>query len=180
MKVGDFLTGSDTELGYEVEDAISGVRGTASSMVVFHDGNIQFAVQPKTTPEKNEMHDGWNIDAAQLKFLSEGVNSLRVQAPVVDIALGGLVKDKFTDIEGIATRKVVFLNGCVYYSIARKITQEMKDKGAKETTPHFVNWTQLVKLEPRTLLAPKEVKPASKAQGTARGVGGPSSPAYKR
>ncbi len=39
----------------------------------------------------------------------------------MEIKLGQKVRDKITGLEGIATSKTEFLNGCVQYEITRKI-----------------------------------------------------------
>lgn len=43
-----------------------------------------------------------------------------------DIKLGTRIKDKVTDLEGIAIAKISYLNGCVQYSIKPKVTKDGK------------------------------------------------------
>lgn len=175
MNVGDYLLGNESELGYEVECVLSGVRGKIASMVHSYGGTVQFAVTPKSAPEKNELHDGWNFDYNQLKYLGPGVSDRRVPATTVNIELGSEVRDKFTNIKGTAYRRVTFLNGCVFFFIVRKVPE---DKDQKELPNLFVPWQQLVIIEKRAILADREVAPVAPVVSK-KPPGGPSSKAYR-
>jgi len=76
------------------------------------------------------------------------------------IKLGDKIRDKITGLEGIATSKVEFLNGCVQYSIQPQGLT--KDGTPKE--PDFVDDQQIEIIKP-----PKPEKPKKKTKPTGGG-----------
>ena len=58
-----------------------------------------------------------------------------------EIMLGDEIQDRVTGIKGIATAKIIFLNGCVQYSIKPRA-----DKDGKEITATFVDSQQIKRL----------------------------------
>lgn len=44
----------------------------------------------------------------------------------IEFALGSTVRDKVTGFTGIATSRVVYLNGCIQYGLRPKVGAEMK------------------------------------------------------
>lgn len=104
-------------LGHTVCDAVSGITGIAEQYIEFLSGTIQYAVQPKgdgfTVPS------GYNIDATQLSLIiGRKAASVPTTPPEPTfISLGDMVEDMISGTVGIATRKVTFINGCVYFDV---------------------------------------------------------------
>lgn len=59
--------------------------------------------------------------------------------------LGMKLRDKVTGFEGIATAKIVFLNGCVQYCLKPKLSEEEKKKG-NFTEGQYIDIEQLEKI----------------------------------
>ena len=59
------------ELGDKVKDKITGLTGIASERREYLNGCVQYAVQGKFNPSKNEIPN-WSIDADQLVVVEKG------------------------------------------------------------------------------------------------------------
>lgn len=169
-------TDTTVRLGATVRDAITGFTGTASSRVDMMGGNVQFAVQPKLTSEAKpgEFPDAMNIDHHTLEFVDAGLSD-RVTTPgPITVQLGDKVKDIVTGIEGIATSRVTFMNGCIYYNVQQ---QKVLDKQTGiEGVPDvmFVAQVRLETVKP----AVAAVKPAAKS-ASGKAPGGPATRAQR-
>lgn len=103
-------------LGHTVREITSGVVGIATTKTEFLTGNVQFSVQ--CAAKDNVLPDSHSYDVQQLDFVDFGIASRVTPAPVdVGIQLGEKVKDIVTGVQGIATRKATFMNGCVYFIV---------------------------------------------------------------
>jgi hypothetical protein len=103
-------------LGSEVRCVVSGVTGTATSMVERLNGNIQYGVQPKSENGAS-MPEAWEIDQQSLEVVGPGISD-RVTEPVTtDIRIGQKVRDWVSGFEGVATSKHTYINGCVHFMV---------------------------------------------------------------
>lgn len=59
-------------LGNRVKDKISGLQGIAVAKVKYLNGNIQFAIQPKST-DNIKVPDTQYVDLIKLEYVDEGV-----------------------------------------------------------------------------------------------------------
>lgn len=123
-------------LGYTARDKVSGFTGVAHSRLEFLTGNVQYSLQP---PAKDGvLPDLIAFDEHQLEEVpGAAVPSI---APPADtgVKLGEKVKDIVSQVEGIATRRVIFLNGCVYYTV-----QDVKANKDGSIVEHFLEWKRL-------------------------------------
>jgi hypothetical protein len=116
------------QLGHKVRDITTGIEGLAITKSEYLTGNVQYGIQ---TPAKDGVApDIISFDQAQLDFVDVGIASRVTPAPAdTGIVLGQKYQDIVSKIEGIATRKTTFMNGCVYYSIA---CEKDSENSAKE------------------------------------------------
>jgi hypothetical protein len=117
----------EIKLGQTVEDAVSGFRGIAHQMRQTLNGNVQFAVQPKVKEGEVALPDSVYFDRHMLNVIDDGVSGRVTATTHVDIPLGTRVRDVATGLEGIATARHTFINGCVFYDVMPKKKTEMFD-----------------------------------------------------
>jgi hypothetical protein len=105
-------------LGAEVCDALTGFKGIACQILEKLNGSIQIGIQPKLPEGTTTYPDPMNIDHHLLDVIGDGLKD-RVTAPTEDFnyKLGSRIRDKVTGIEGIATAKGIYMNGCIYYML---------------------------------------------------------------
>lgn len=144
-------------IGSIVTDITSGFEGTAVSRSEMFNGNVQYTVQPKALKGADKLPDQWSIDAAQLKVKGKGVSDQAFKAQVTDLVVGDEVEDIISGHKGIATTKVTFLNGCVYFDVIKKCNDAKKI----ESTAMFLSCTRLKKVGKTALtpIVPKDEKP---------------------
>jgi hypothetical protein len=128
------------DLGSTVEDAVTGFRGIAIQRRDMLSGNIQYAVQPRNKEGENVMPEAQYIDAHMLNFVDAGVSARATKATAAPIPLGSKVRDTVTGLEGVATARATFLNGCVYYDVIPKKKTAMFDANPD---PQFVDGVRL-------------------------------------
>lgn len=112
----------ELKLGVTVEDMVTKMQGTVVSRSEHMTGMVQYGVQPqgdgKTIPES------FDFDPHMLVVLDDGVSKHATPCPEPSIKLGVRAKDKVTEIEGVVTRLVFSLNGCVYGALVPKSTDK--------------------------------------------------------
>lgn len=109
----------EIKLGMIVRDPVTGLTGTADAKYEMLSGSVQFKVQP--LGEGAKVEEGYFIDDFLLEVLGEGVSDRLTPADdTVTLRLGEQVQDTVSGVKGIATAKVTYLNGCVYFSMMPK------------------------------------------------------------
>lgn len=105
-------------LGKTLCDAITGFTGVATTYTQFDNGTEQYGLQP-TVDSTGKLPEPYYVDAPTLSVV-EGERSVQAATPdekEFDNLLGTAVKDKVSGFTGTSTRRTVFINGCVYYSV---------------------------------------------------------------
>lgn len=112
-------------LGKSVVEIVSGFTGIAVVRTEFMNGNVQYTV---TAPVKDDKVTDLTFDAHVLELVRGGreVPVLTPEAEAVPL-LGCKVVDPITGYEGVAIRRCVFCNGCIYYVVAGKYDPNAKD-----------------------------------------------------
>lgn len=153
-------------LGKIVKDQSSGLTGVCVSLQRELSGNVRYGLQPHSK-DGATVPEGYDVDS---HFLIE--TTVKDRKPIqpepeveCDIQLGNHVKDVISGYEGVATKRVTFLNGCVYFMVVAKGLD-------KEGKPHsqFLE-VQRLKMTSRALhpIAEKaKVEPNKPARGGPR------------
>lgn len=153
------------KLGMEVEDLSSGLKGIVDAKTYSMYGSLRVSVQPRG--DGSELKSGWIIDAVSVKVINDKP-IIEVREPSEDespIKLGDKVRCTVTGFEGIAINRVVYLNGCVHFTIQEKYK---KDGMVQQEPPTFKQSEKaLIKIE-----MPQEEKP----RPVDRKTGGPAEP----
>lgn len=118
--------------GFKVRDKITGLTGVAEQYIEMLTGTIQYSIQPegdgKTIPQGMAM-DHQIVEKISKKPVVEPIPP----DPNVKVQLGDEVEDIISGHKGIAVRKIIFLNGCVYFEVLSRVTE--KDK----TDSHYMS-----------------------------------------
>lgn len=127
------------QLGQVLKDKVSGFKGIATNRTEFMTGNVQFQLQSKGgLLSRFSVGQLGTFDQHQLGFVKHGdvvsIESVRDTG----IVLGAKVKDIVSGIIGIATQKVTFLNGCVYYTVVPPASE-----GSLEVKDVFIEYKRL-------------------------------------
>jgi hypothetical protein len=160
---------SKLKLGATVRDAVTGLTGIATQWTEFQSGTIQLAVQPPNKKGENTLPDAHNIDIQLLDYVDEGLAARVTKPTAVPIPLGSIVEDTVTGMKGTAVRRVIFINGCVYYDVVPKKKSAMFDDNP---TAQFVDGTRLKVITPAVVEPRVEVR--------TRPPGGPSRPVMRQ
>lgn len=159
-------------LGYKVRDKLNGLVGTAERYGELLSGTKQYALQPMGDGDK--VPDGYNIDHNTLERVPD---TERLIEPIpaddsVVVQLGDKVEDLITGATGIVTRKVTFINGCVYFDVTARADS------AKDGNPliHFLDHKRLKVLES---LHFQKLAEAAKTPQPKRETGGPTTRAER-
>lgn len=156
---------TDMSLGYSllgktIVDAITGIEGVCTQVIEYHTGTIQCCIQPKgdgrTVPES------YYIDPNTLSIVEDGYSVTPVPVPNPTNYLNKKVKDKINGAKGIATKRIINLNGCEQYVVMSDTLERGK------AIAHIVPTQDLECKE-----ADKPVEPVRNR------VGGPIQKAYK-
>ena len=115
---------SEFELSAKLRDKLTGYQGSATARLETLDGTIQFCLV-KEMGDDGKYPEGTYIDFERLEQISD---------PLIDVSerhapfnLGDRLKDKISGLEGIATAKVDYMNGCLHYAITpKKLKKEIK------------------------------------------------------
>lgn len=151
---------NDLKIGQQMRDKISGFAGIATTETEFMTGNIQFSLTPPASSIFGR--ECQSFDVHQLEYA--GVGTDVIDAPDdTGIKLGEKVKDIVSGVEGIATLKTTFINGCVYYTVTPSAA-----KGATEIKDVFVEYKRLDRVS--TGVTAKIAKRTAAESGT----GGPA------
>lgn len=104
----------EIQVGHQVEDIVTGVKGTVTSITFYMSGTVQAIVTPKTD-DPNKMPDSWAIDVEQLKVIENGEHVLDKVTPAGAplVALGAQVKDVMTGFKGKVFALTICFNGCI-------------------------------------------------------------------
>lgn len=113
----------DIKLGSEVCDAITGFTGIVTQRCDHMNGNIQYAVQPKSFEGAN-YPEAMFIDYHTLDVIGVGVSERAAVADVPTIVLGQRVRDRASGFTGIATMKSTYINGCVSFGVMPEVRKE--------------------------------------------------------
>ncbi len=76
------------------------------------------------------------------------------------IELGDKVKDTITGFAGVATAKIIFLNGCVQFLVTPKMAKPKKNETPEYPTATYIDEEQL-----RVVGASKKAKPKPSGGG---------------
>jgi len=111
-----------------LRDTLTGYQGAATAKVRDLNGTVQYCLV-RPMGDDGVYPKGTYIDWQRLEEL---------EGPTIDIPrhcapfdLGDLLRDKITGLQGIATQKVDYVNGCVHYGITPK--KEKKEIKQPET-----------------------------------------------
>ena len=118
-------------LGTIVRDRVTGFIGVAENRASYLYGVDRYHVQPQVN-KKGKVPDGYMVDEPQLETV-EGM--LLVMSPPEDppiiVELGSLVNDPVRGMNGTASGRAVYLNGCA------RIWVEPKQIAGKD---HIKSW----------------------------------------
>lgn len=111
-------------LSSKLRDILTGYEGTATARLEYINGTVQFCVV-KAVGDDGVYPKGHYIDWQRLEEISGP--TIDVSVPDAPFKMGDHLRDKITGLEGIATCKVNYVNGCVHYGITpKKAKKEMK------------------------------------------------------
>lgn len=71
---------TDIELGTQVEDIVTGFKGTAIAKMEFTNGCLQICIKPKMSKkdkDEGKMPEGEWVDSNQIKIVSKGTNTIK-------------------------------------------------------------------------------------------------------
>ena len=129
------------KLSAKLRDTLTGYEGVAVARLEYLSGAVQFCVVKKVG-EDGVSPKGSYIDVQRLE---------EVEGPTIDVPktpapfdLGDRLRDKITGLEGIATAKVNYVNGCLHYGVTPK--KEKKEKEQPEAEYIDSKLLELVKV----------------------------------
>lgn len=137
----------------KVTCAITGFTGIITGRIQHLNGSIQYSIQPPVKKGSSFIPDGYTIDEANIKDV-EIQNKETVQFKFQG---GDRVKSRVNGFEGIITKVVQHMNGCLAYVIEGPM-REGKEVLIKA-------WEQELQLVDRGLNAPAEEPVARKRTG---------------
>ena len=129
------------KLGSTVRDVVSGFTGIAIQRLDQLNGNVQIGIQPKMAEGTNTYPDAMFIDHHMLDVMDEGVVGRTTEAPEVAIKVGQRVKDRVSGLQGIATQKATYMNGCVSFLVVPAL--ECTDIGQTAPESNWIDFTRL-------------------------------------
>lgn len=103
-------------LGSKVRDTVTGIIGIAIQHVEIFGGTLQVAVQPAST-DTREVPEAFNVDIQQVEIVESSLAARASPPQDCEIELGNQVEDVVSGFIGIATSRVTFINGCVWFNI---------------------------------------------------------------
>lgn len=115
----------EIKLGSTVTDVTTGFTGTATSRNEMFNGNVQYAVTPKSK-DGLTMSEPYAIDVAQLKVKAKGVSNIAVDPQPHDFKIGQEVECILSGFKGCISGITTFLNGCVYVEIVKPANEAKK------------------------------------------------------
>jgi hypothetical protein len=116
------------DIGFEVVDVVTGIKGVVTSWHEILGGSEQAGVTGEATGDKAA--DVVSYDVIQLERVANGRLVPRVDALPHSFALGDETSDTITGFTGKIVELVTFLNGCVYASLQPPVNEkkEFPDK----------------------------------------------------
>lgn len=152
----------EIKLGSTVKDKVTGLQGYACQLRETLFGTRQIGIHPmgdgKTIP------DALFVDFETLEVIDAGLSDLASPTnEKVYINLGDKVRDITTGEKGIATSKVTFLNGCVFFSVT------VKAKGKKQAHRFAIDHKAL-----------EVIVPGALSNAPTSSSGGPSTKAFRQ
>jgi hypothetical protein len=165
---------ADITLGLELRCRVTGFRGVATQRTTLMSGNVQYALQPKAAEGATALPEAVNFDYHTLEVVGLGVVDAVTPIPAQalgHVQLGWKVEDVITKLKGVATQRVEFMNGCVYFQVVAE-----RDPKELFKSDGFFEWSRLkpVGRDPEVKLPGLEA--ARKAEPKARPPGGPRAP----
>ena len=137
------------ELGFLVEDKVTGFIGVADSRATFLYGCNRYHVQPRVNSE-GVIPEGQMIDEPQLHLVPDADRCMEPSAePPQLVTLGKEVHDPILGQKGTATGRAVYLNGC-----SRIFVEPKRAIVTGEATAWWVDEQQLV-VKKKTVHKPK-------------------------
>jgi hypothetical protein len=118
------------ELGSEVEDKATGLKGMVTCLQIEMNKSVYYTFQPKgLNPKTGQPVEGmWLVE----ERLTGGA---RIDMPDLPVnVLGTIVEDKASGFKGLAVSLVYHLNGCVHFNIQ---PQGLQETGAPIETHNF-------------------------------------------
>jgi hypothetical protein len=107
-------------LGNNVEDVVTGLKGTALQILEHMNGTRQIAIQPKG--DGSTIPEPVFIDDYLINVVDEGVASRVPAEDKTYLVMGQEVREIASGQTGIITSRVVHLNGCVHFGVTTKCT----------------------------------------------------------
>lgn len=164
-------------LGNVVRDVLTGYKGIASSKVEMLGGNVQLCIQPQIDEcqEKMVYPDAMNLDHHTLDFVSDGIAN-RTTAPIpITVQLGDKIRDTVTGLEGIATVRYTYMNGCRYYNLQPHSVVDKQSGITGVPESHHLNQARLEVTKPLVVDIP-----VAKPTTAGRVPGGPATKAMRQ
>lgn len=109
----------ELQLGVEVVDTITDFKGVCVVKAHMRSGNIQYGVIPKVRKGNvlDEFPTAHYIDDGRLKVIGNGVLDNVVSPGAYETYIGREAEAIDSKVSGIIIECVVWMNGCVYYTI---------------------------------------------------------------
>jgi hypothetical protein len=121
------------KLGMFVRDRVTGFTGTLNTIAEMISGNTQYAIQPACEDGSNAIPESQFMDHHTVEVIGLGVSASMTPPAQATIQLGWKVEDIITGVKGIATEKITFLNGCVYFHVQPKAAKKEEANAPKTT-----------------------------------------------
>ncbi|NTV70145.1 MAG: hypothetical protein HGA71_08375 [Azonexaceae bacterium] len=152
----------EIKLGSTVKDKVTGLIGTANQLRETLFGTRQIGIQPmgdgKTIP------DPYFVDVQTIEVIDAGLSESACQNPDhPEVNLGDKVRDVTSGEKGIATSRLTFMNGCVYFAVT------VKAKGKRDAQKYVSNHKAL-----------EVILPGALSNAPTSSSGGPSTKAFRQ
>ena len=108
---------ADIEFGDIVQDNITGFKGVVTGRTESINICDRITVQPQGLDKEGKVHDSMEFDVTSLTKIGHLEGHKTVKPKKQDIGLKDMVRSVITGFEGVATRRTIWSNGCVYYSV---------------------------------------------------------------
>jgi hypothetical protein len=105
-------------LGKTARDVVSGYKGIATTRTEFSNGNVQFGLTGNVGADNKIPAEYFDYHLLEVVPDSRSVPVIAPSAEALALPLDSTVRDKVSGYKGVATRRTIFINGCVYYTVA--------------------------------------------------------------
>lgn len=134
----------EIKLGSTVRDKVTGLQGTANQLRETLFGTRQIGIQPMG--DGKVIPDPFFVDVQTIEVVDAGLSELACPTPdQPDVNLGDKVRDLTSGEKGIATSRVTFMNGCVYFAVT------VKAKGKRDAHKFVISHKALEVIVPGAL-----------------------------